>query len=95
MKTKARKRTKAFDQKPTATFIGASWLVWAIGMISFLGPWNSNMELNEKGYYFTVLLLDYSRRFRTESVRDQLENVQVTAVYYGISWFKPLPLCYY
>ena len=31
LKTKAKeKEQKAFDQKPTAAFIGASWLVWAM-----------------------------------------------------------------
>ena len=45
LKTKAKKKEqKAFHKKPTAAFIGASWLVWAIGMISFcVGLWNSNM----------------------------------------------------
>ena len=93
LKTKAKKKEqKAFDQKPTAAFIGASWLVWAIGMISFcVGLWNSNMELNEKGYYFTVLLFGlFSSISVQKAVRDQLENVQVTAVYYGISWFTTI-----
>ena len=93
LKTKAKKKEqKAFDKKPTAAFIGASWLVWAIGMISFcVGLWNSNMELNEKGYYFTVLLFGlFSSISVQKAVRDQLENVQVTAVYYGISWFTTI-----
>ena len=58
LKTKSKKKeNKVYDQKPTGAFIGASWAVLAIGMISFcIGLWNSDMELNEKGYYFTVLL---------------------------------------
>ena len=49
------------------------------------------MELNEKGYYFTVLLFGlFSSISVQKAVRDQLENVQVTAVYYGISWFTTI-----
>ncbi|GHA69047.1 hypothetical protein GCM10009007_07320 [Formosimonas limnophila] len=44
-------------QKPSAAFIGASWLALSAGAIVFIfGLWNSDMQLNEKGYYFTVLM---------------------------------------
>ena len=87
-----RKKEKVYDQKPTSAFIGASWAVLAIGMISFcVGLWNSDMELNEKGYYFTVLLFGlFSSISVQKAVRDKLENVQVTAIYYGISWFTTI-----
>lgn len=92
LKTKKKKQEKVFDQKPTSAFIGASWLVLGIGMVSFcVGLWNSNMELNEKGYYFTVLLFGlFSGISVQKAVRDRLENVQVTAIYYGISWFTTI-----
>ncbi len=45
------------SNKPTPAFIGASWTALLIGMVSYcIGLWNATMELNEKGYYFTILL---------------------------------------
>ena len=93
LKTKTKiKKDKVFDQKPTSAFVGASWAVLAIGAISFcVGLWNSDMELNEKGYYFTVLLFGlFSSISVQKAVRDKLENIQVTAIYYGISWFTTI-----
>jgi uncharacterized membrane protein YiaA len=45
------------------------------------------MELNEKGYYFAVLILGlYSAISLQKAVRDKDEGIPVTNVYYGISW---------
>lgn len=86
------KKNKGFDQKPTPAFIGASWTVLCLGMISFcVGLWKSDMLLNEKGYYFTVLLFGlFSVISVQKAVRDKLENIQVTEIYYGISWFTTI-----
>lgn len=83
------KKNKVFDQKPTSAFIGASWAVLCVGMISFcIGLWKADMLLNEKGYYFTVLLFGlFSVISVQKAVRDRLENIKVTEIYYGISWF--------
>ena len=44
-------------QKPTSAFIGAAWFTLLTGMVSYcIGLWNAQMQLNEKGYYFTILL---------------------------------------
>ncbi|RYZ19508.1 MAG: hypothetical protein EOO16_19760, partial [Chitinophagaceae bacterium] len=44
-------------QGPSAVFVGTSWLALAAGFFAFIiGLWNADMQLNEKGYYFTVLL---------------------------------------
>ena len=44
-------------QKPSNAFIAAAWIALGIGMIGFIvGLWRSDMLLNEKGYYFTVLM---------------------------------------
>ena len=57
--TKIKKEAKIYDQKPTAAFIGASWSALLIGMTSYcIGLWNADMMLNEKGYYFTIRLID-------------------------------------
>jgi uncharacterized membrane protein YiaA len=89
-KTKEKKKgNKVYDQKPTPAFIGASWAALCIGMVSYcIGLWNATMELNEKGYYFTILLFGlFSVISVQKAVRDKLENIQVTEMYYGISWF--------
>jgi len=91
-KTSKNKSIKEFDQKPTPAFIGASWLVLFVGIISYcIGLWNSDMQLNERGYYFTILLFGlFSAISVQKSVRDRLEGVAVTDLYYGISWFSAL-----
>ena len=83
---------KVFDQKPSSAFIGASWFSLGTGIISYcIGLWNAEMLLNEKGYYFTVLLFGlFSVISVQKAVRDKLEGVEVTEVYYGISWFSTI-----
>src|SRR5690349_16761113 len=79
-------------QKPSAAFIGASWMALIIGILAFIiGLWNADMELNEKGYYFTVLMFGlFSAISVQKAVRDQLEGIPVTNLYYGIAWFSTL-----
>lgn len=91
-RTAKKKQIPVFDQKPTPAFIGASWITLFIGIISYcLGLWNSDMQLNERGYYFTILLFGlFSAISVQKSVRDRLEGIEVTDLYYGISWFSAL-----
>ncbi len=79
-------------KKPSNAFIAASWVALFTGIIAFnVGLWNANMLLNEKGYYFTVLILGlFSVISLQKAVRDQLEGIPVTAIYYGICWFCTL-----
>lgn len=79
-------------QQPSAAFIAASWTAFFIGTIAFIiGLWNANMQLNEKGYYFTVLMFGlFSAISVQKAVRDQLEGIPVTNLYYGIAWFTTL-----
>ncbi len=79
-------------QPPSAAFIAASWLALFIGAIAFIiGLWNANMQLNEKGYYFTVLMFGLFASISVQkAVRDQLEGIPVTNLYYGIAWFATL-----
>ncbi len=81
-------------QKPSAAFVGASWVALGAGMLGFLvGLWRSEMLLNEKGYYFAVLMYGlFSVVSVQKSVRDRLEGIPVTDIYYGISWFSTI-LC--
>ena len=78
--------------KPTAAFIGASWFGLLTGSVGYcIGLWNANMELNEKGYYFTILLFGLFAVISVQkSVRDRAEGLAVTDLYYGISWFATI-----
>ena len=89
---KSEKEEQVFDQKPTAAFVGASWTALLIGMTSYcIGLWNATMQLNEKGYYFTVLLFGlFSVISVQKAVRDKMEKIQVTEIYYSISWFTSI-----
>src|SRR6478752_9249741 len=79
-------------QQPSSAFIAASWTALLIGLTAFnIGLWNANMELNEKGYYFTVLILGlFSSISVQKAVRDQLEGIPVTNIYYGLAWFSTI-----
>jgi len=79
-------------QKPSAAFIGASWMALITGISAFIiGLWNADMELNEKGYYFTVLMFGlFSAISVQKAVRDQLEGIPVTNLYYGLAWFATI-----
>ena len=76
-------------QKPTAAFIGASWVALFLGAGAFaFGLWNATtMQLNEKGYYLTVILYGlFSAVSLLKCVRDRLEGIPVTGIYYGLAW---------
>lgn len=78
--------------KPSGAFVAASWITLITGISAFLiGLWNANMLINEKGYYFVVLLFGlFSVVSVQKSVRDKLEGIPVTDIYYGISWFTTI-----
>ena len=77
-------------QKPSAAFIGASWVALFAGFLAFvIGLWNAGMPLNEKGYYFTVLMYGlFAAVSLQKSVRDRLEGIQVTGIYFGLCWLS-------
>jgi uncharacterized membrane protein YiaA len=77
-------------QRPSNAFIAASWIALLSGMLAFIiGLWNAEMELNEKGYYFTVLMFGlFAAISLQKAVRDQLEGVPVTNMYYSLAWFS-------
>jgi uncharacterized membrane protein YiaA len=78
--------------RPSAAFIAASWFALLMGMGGFVvGLWNATMALNEKGYYFTVLMFGiFAAISLQKTVRDQLEKIPVTRLYYGLAWFATL-----
>ena len=77
-------------QRPTGAFVGASWAALLVGALVYLaGLWNASMELNEKGYYFTILMYGlFSAVSLQKSVRDRLEGIPVTGIYYGLCWLS-------
>ena len=79
-------------QKPSNAFIAASWIAVGTGITGFIsGLWRADMALNEKGYYFTVLMFGLFAVISVQkSVRDRLENIPVTDMYYGICWFATI-----
>lgn len=80
------------QQKTSQAFIAASWIALGTGMIGYLvGLYRAEMVLNEKGYYFTVLMFGlFSVVSLQKAVRDRLENIKVTDLYYGICWFATI-----
>lgn len=78
--------------KPTAAFIGASWFALLAGTVGYcIGLWNASMQLNEKGYYFTILLFGLFAVISVQKiVRDRAEGLAVTDLYYGLSWFATI-----
>lgn len=76
--------------RPTAAFVGASWAALMLGMAAYLiGLWNAQMQLNEKGYYFTLLLYGlFSAISLQKTVRDRSEGVPVTGPYSSLCWFS-------
>jgi len=78
--------------KPSNAFVAASWVALGAGMIGFLiGLWRSDLLLNEKGYYFTVLMFGLFAVISVQkTVRDRLEKLPVTDIYYGLCWFATI-----
>src|ERR1700761_553185 len=76
--------------KPTAAFVGASWVAPLAGAGAYLfGLWNTDLQLNEKGYYLTLLLYGlFAAVSLQKTVRDKLEGVPVTGLYVALCWFS-------
>ncbi len=76
--------------KPTAAFVGASWVALIVGAVTYLaGLWNSDLQLNEKGYYLTLLLYGlFAAVSLQKSVRDRMEGIPVTGLYFGLCWLS-------
>lgn len=74
--------------RPTAAFVGASWVALGLGAsVFFIGLYNAHLLLSEKGFYLAVFLLGLFAAIAVQkSVRDRAEGVPVTAVFIGVSW---------
>jgi uncharacterized membrane protein YiaA len=78
--------------KPSFAFVAASWTALLAGGTAFLiGLWNAQMQLSEKGYYFTALMYGLFAAVSVQkTVRDRVEGIRVTGIYYGLAWFSVL-----
>lgn len=77
--------------RPTPAFVGAAWTALFTGGITYvIGLWNTRaMPLNEKGYYLILLCFGlFSAVSLQKSVRDRLEDLPVSGIYYGLCWLS-------
>jgi uncharacterized membrane protein YiaA len=81
---------KTVVQRPTAAFVGASWVALFIGALTYMiGLWNAEMQLNEKGYYFTILMYGlFAAVSLQKTVRDKIEGIPVTGIYFAFCWLS-------
>lgn len=75
---------------PTGAFVAASWVALLAGVITYMaGLWDAKMMLNEKGYYFVILMYGlFSAVSLQKSVRDRMEGIVVSSMYFGLCWFS-------
>ena len=78
--------------EPSQAFVIGSWIALAAGSLAYLvGLWNSELQLNEQGFFFTVLMYGlFAAVTIQKSVRDKAEGIPVTNIYFGISWFSAI-----
>jgi uncharacterized membrane protein YiaA len=74
--------------RPTGAFVAASWAALGIGASTYIvGIWNATMPIASKGLYLTLLMYGlFSAVSLQKSVRDRLEGIPVTAIYFGLCW---------
>lgn len=77
-----------YINKPTPAFVAASWVALLAGGAAYcIGLFNANMMLNEKGYYLILILYGLFAAVSLQKIiRDKLEGVHVTHIYYGLCW---------
>src|ERR1700761_2178291 len=75
-------------RKPSAAFVGAAWFALFAGSLAFvIGLWNAVMPMSQKGYFFTLLMYGlFSAVSVQKSVRDRIDGIPVTNIYYALSW---------
>lgn len=75
---------------PSSAYVMASWLALITGILTYLiGLYNAKMQLNEKGYYFTLLLYGLFAAVSLQKVvRDRDDGLPITNIYYGLCWIS-------
>ncbi|KAF7764991.1 hypothetical protein PCIT_b1110 [Pseudoalteromonas citrea] len=74
--------------KPTKAFKFAAIFALLVGVLGFLvGLMNATMPLNEKGYYFSILLFGlFSFVSLQKTVRDKVEGQSISKPYLIMCW---------
>lgn len=82
--------TMSAAHKPSNAFVSASWTALCLGAGAYIaGLWNAEMQLNEKGFYFVLLMYGlFSAVSLQKCVRDKLEGLRVTNIYYSMCWLS-------
>ena len=77
-----------YINKPTPAFVAASWAALFAGGAAYgIGLFNADMLLNEKGYYLVLILYGlFSAVSLQKIIRDKIEGMHVTHIYYGLCW---------
>lgn len=77
-----------YINKPSPAFVAASWTALVIGAAAYMiGLFNATMPLNEKGYYLVIILYGLFASVSLQKVvRDRLEGLKVTPIYYALCW---------
>jgi uncharacterized membrane protein YiaA len=82
---------KPVYQKPSAAFVGASWVALMVSAGAFVvALWNDGkMPQFEKYFFFSVLMFGlFAVVSLQKAVRDRMEDIPVTGIYYGLAWFS-------
>ena len=76
------------NTKPTKAFVLTSIAMLVAGIVAFcIGLLNAEMQLNEKGYYFAILIFGlFSFVSLQKTIRDKLEGQNISKPYSIMCW---------
>lgn len=79
---------KEKESNVSFSYVLCSWAALITGVLAYLiGLYNAKMQLNEKGYYFTILLFGLFAAVSLQKiVRDKKEGLETNSLYTGICW---------
>lgn len=78
------------ENKTSNVFMFASWLALGVGVCCFaIGLWNAEMQLNERGYYASILLLGLYSTVSLQKVMDESsKRIGNSGFYTLFSWIS-------
>ncbi len=81
------------DRKNNGTspaYIGATWCALIVGFVAYIiGLFNADMMLNEKGYYFCVLMFGLFTAISVQkNVTDAADGLPISNLFLGVSWIS-------
>ncbi|HDV5593700.1 TPA: hypothetical protein RI785_002418 [Vibrio cholerae] len=80
---------------PTRPYVLTALVALGIGVFTYLiGLINANLQFNEKGYYFVVLVFGlFSVITLQKTIRDESEGLKVTSAYKNLNIFCVIIAC--